>query len=243
MSKVISYTSKSQSITADWYEPAATLYPVVVVSYGTEGMNTPFDKMINEYCLELSKADIAVIRPDYFKSTNTLAGMQGVFMSGPSHRFDTWVEAIVDAANYALNLSSVNGKLAFVGFSLGANLSLRAAADFIPNPKAVVDFFGPIGAINQSLFSSALAAKLPPVQIHHGNLDGIVPFSESLMLESWLNLAGVTCEFDKSAYSGSGHPGQQRAREMLPTLPNADWSDSDQKNSLAASIAFLKKSL
>lgn len=229
------------SISADWYEPTAMTYPVAVVSYGTEGMNQPFDSLINSFCLELSKADIAVIRPDFFKATNTSPGMQGVLQSGPSSRFDDWVKAIRDAAEYALNLPKSNGKVAFVGFSLGANLSLRAAAEFAPKPSAVVDFFGPIESIPQSAITSGVAAKLPPVLIHHGNEDGIVKFSESVELEGWLKAAGVACEFDKAAYPGSGHPGQKRAREFLPHLPDADWSADAQKKSISASIGFLKK--
>ncbi len=214
-----------------------------MVSYGTEGMNPPFDKLIDDYCMELSKADIAVIRPDFFKATNTAPGMQGVFASGTPGRFDDWVGSIKDAAKYALGLPKANGKLAFVGFSLGANLSLRAASDFAPKPSAVIDFFGPIDSIPQSEISSVMAATLPPVLVHHGKEDGIVKFSESVELESWLKAAGVVCDFDRAAYSRSGHPGQKRAREFLSHLPDADWSVSDQQTSISSSIAFLKKHL
>lgn len=238
MSNVITY---GQAITADWYEPTTKTYPIAVVSYGTEGMNPPFDKLIDDYCLELLKADIAVIRPDFFKATKTSPGVQGVFQSGPPGRFDAWVQAIKDAAKYALGLPKANGKLAFVGFSLGANLILRAASEFAPKPSAVIDFFGPIDSISQSEISSVMAGKLPPVQIHHGDKDGIVKFAESVELESWLKVAGVACEFDQMAYSGSGHPGQKRAREFLPQLPDADWSLADQQKSISSSIAFLKK--
>jgi dienelactone hydrolase len=240
LSKLITY---GNGITADCYEPNTTTFPVAVVSYGTEGMNPPFDRLIDDYCLELSKAEIAVIRPDYFKATNTSPGMQGVFQSGAPSRFDDWVEAIKDAANYALGLPKANGKLAFVGFSLGANLALRAASDFAPKPSAVIDFFGPIVSIPQSEISSVMAAQLPPVLVHHGKEDGIVKFSESVELESWLKAAGVACEFERAAYSSSGHPGQKRAREFLPHLPDADWSVADQQKSIASSIAFLKKHL
>ena len=97
----------------------------------------------------LSRAGIAVIRPDYFKSTNTSPGMQGVFESGPANRFDIWVDAIIEAAKFAMGLPKANGKFAFIGFSLGANLSLRAAAGYSKSPNAVVDFFGPIESIPQ----------------------------------------------------------------------------------------------
>jgi dienelactone hydrolase len=240
MSIVITYRP---GITADWYEPTAITYPVAVVSYGTEGMNSPFGKLIDDYCLELCKADIAVIRPNFFEATNATPGIQGVFQSGPPGRFDAWVEAIKDAAKYALGLPKTNGKLAFVGFSLGSNLALRAASDFAPKPSAVIDFFGPIESISQSVISSVMAAKLPPVQIHHGDKDGIVRFLESVELESWLKVAGVTCEFDHTAYLGSGHPGQKRAREFVPQLPDADWSLADQQKSFSSSVAFLKNYL
>jgi dienelactone hydrolase len=240
MSNVITY---GQAITADWYEPTAITYPVAVVSYGTEGMNSPFGRLIDDYCSELLKADIAVIRPDFFKATKTSPGIEGVFQSGPHDRFDAWVEAIKDAAKYALDLPKANGKLAFVGFSLGSNLALRAASSFTPKSSAVIDFFGPIESILQSEISSVMAAKLPPVQIHHGDKDGIVRFSESIKLESWLKIAGVACEFDHMAYFGSGHPGQKRAREFMPQLPDADWSFADQQKSFSSSVAFLKKYL
>ena len=234
-----SFPSNGTSISADWYEPSSAPYPVVVVDYGTEGMNSPFDKLINDYCLGLRQEGFAVLRPDYFQSTSTKPGMNGVFISGPSNRFDVWVEVIVDAARYAMGLPQVTGKLGMVGFSLGANLVLRAAAKNTPKPDAVVDFFGPIESIEQSPFSSALASKLPPVQIHHGSNDEVVLFQESTKLERWLTVTGVSFEFDHRAYVGSGHPGQK----MLPLPSKADWSPTDERNSLVSSVTFLKKYL
>lgn len=243
MINVITYTCGSIPITADWHDPSTPSCPIVVVAYGTEGMNPPFDQLINDYCTGLLQSGFGVLRPDFFQATLTTPGMQGVFMSGPHDRFDTWVDAIVDAAKYGSKIPKSNGKLGFVGFSLGANLVLQAASKALPKPDALVDFFGPITSISQSPFSSTLTASLPPVQIHHGDQDGIVKFSESTELESWLNSAGKTCEFNKLVYSGSGHPGRKAARMKLPELPNADWDQGSQKTSLASSITFLKKYL
>ena len=53
MSTTINYSSNSKTVTADWHEPSAGVLPVVVVSYGTEGMNAPFDRLIDDYCVGL----------------------------------------------------------------------------------------------------------------------------------------------------------------------------------------------
>jgi dienelactone hydrolase len=243
--KLITFTSNGNSVSADWYESANGPYSIVIVAYGTEGMNDPFDELIHKYCEGLLGAGFSVLRPDYFQATKTTPGMAGVFASGPSNRFDVWVETIQDAVKEAATLAGAkySGKLGLVGFSLGANLVLRTAAAMSSKPNALIDFFGPIGSISETQISSPIPRDFPPVQIHHGELDGIVPMSESDLLESWLKSVSVHCEYDKRAHRTAGHPGQRKARVLMKHLPDADWESSDQRDSLVSSVTFLKKHL
>jgi dipeptidyl aminopeptidase/acylaminoacyl peptidase len=72
-----------------------------------------------------------------------------------------------------------------------------------PNVKAVVEFFGPValvGGIGGNL------QNLPPIQIHHGEMDHIVPIQESEDLIAELKSAakkGIDYEF--FSYPGKDH--------------------------------------
>ena len=101
--------------------------------------------------------------------------------------------------------------------------------------------YQPVFAIGHLAYDFETVSGRQAIKRRLKDKDSIVKFSESVELESWLKVAGVACEFDQMAYSCSGHPGQKRAREFLPQLPDADWSLADQQKSFSSSIAFLKK--
>ena len=92
---------------------------------------------------------------------------------------------------------------------MGSNLALRTAKpDSAGDPKAVVDFFGPI-----TMAPFGGLGTLPPIQIHHGEDDPVVPPSQSKDLVDALVAAGKVRDRDFEAYfyahEGHGFTGTQ----------------------------------
>ncbi|MCY2966541.1 MAG: DUF1304 family protein [Planctomycetota bacterium] len=202
------FLSNGQSISAELIIPSSgTEWPSVVVAYGTEAMNSPFDGIIRDFCSELAVNGLLAMIPDYFASTKTGPGLESVFQPfGAQQRFDHWVAALNDAVSHVQTISGVAaGHTAFVGFSLGGHLVVRAAAG--PSVKAVVDFFGFMAKMGSSV-TSTVAGSLRPVQIHHGEDDRIVPIADSVTFDGWLTAHSVSHEFHR--YPNNGHPGQEK---------------------------------
>lgn len=232
MSQSTTFPSNNLSLTAELFLPGTPgPWPAVVVAYGTEGMNPPFDAVIHKFASGLAAQGILIAIPDYFAATNTQAGDHLAIFSpeSPRSRFDTWAGVLSDAVTHLATRSDVSaGRLGLIGFSLGGHLALKAATP--SSVKAVIDFFGPVEQLSPlgSAITLAMAARLPPVQIHHGDRDTyIVPIQESRMLDGWLTKHSVHHEFH--VYRNEGHPGQ----------PGSGWSDQAQQSSLAESARFL----
>ena len=231
----VPFISMGQTIAGDVFVPSTgSSWPSVVIAYGTVGMSPPFDGLIKDFGKELATSGFLAFVPHYFSATGTLPTFKSVYASPPK-TFDRWVEILTDAVPYVQGLASDLAKRsALVGFSLGANLALRAAAG--PTVKAVVDFFGPMTTTGSSI-SKSLVAKLPPTLIHHGAKDAVVRFAESEQLEKWLVDLAIPYTFPKTDYVGDGHAGQS----LIPHLGPVDWSPTAQKKSSRSTIDFLTK--
>ena len=226
------FLSNGQSISGELFSPlSGSAWPTVVVAYGTEEMNAPFGKIIRDFCSELAAKGLLAFIPDYFSSTNTRPGLTSVFSpNGAQARFSRWIAVLNDAVAHIQGIAgAAAGRTALIGFSLGGHLVLRAAAG--SSVKAVVDFFGPIITVGSAITSS-IAGTLPPVQIHHGEKDEIVLFSDSKTLETWLNSHSVQHEL--RGYPNNGHPGQEK---ILPLGPG--WSTQAQALATTRAIQFL----
>jgi dienelactone hydrolase len=218
-------------VTGELFVPmTGSNWPTIVVAYGTLAMTPPFDKLIRDFCDELVANGYVAIIPDYLAATGTAPTFDAVYSpNGAPKHADRWVSILRDAQSYAQNLSNVaKGRMGIVGFSLGGHLALRAAAG--STVKCVVDFFGPL-AIGGSNVDEALAKSLPPVQIHHGESDNLVPIKNSKMLDQWLTTNGKKPEFH--SYSANGHPG-----EDLLHPPGIGWTA--QASATSRTITFLK---
>jgi dienelactone hydrolase len=204
----------------------------VVVAYGTEGLNGDFGPLIDDgFCQVLADQGFLVARPEFFKKTATTAGMEPVFLALNAGQAPQWVEAIVDAVEWVQSNTAhgvASGRVALIGFSLGANLVLHAASK--TKVKAVVDFFGPITQLPQVTISKSELTGFPPTQIHHGKEDKVVPFSESdVVLRGYLADNKVPF-FEVIPYPRQGHPGQSKD----------SWKDTTQAAATAAVVKFLE---
>ncbi len=236
------FNSNGQKISGDPFLPSSgSQWPSVVIAYGTEGMNPPFDALIRDFGKRLADNGILAFIPHFFEATGTAPGMEAVFApKNAPERFNRWVEVLQDAITYVQTLANdPAGHSGHVGFSLGAHLALRAAAG--STVKAVVDFFGPMTTIGSSI-SADIVAKLPPTLIHHGKQDDVVKFGESETLDKWLKDKSIQHSFDPNAYPIDGHPGQKKLSDLRPTMFRpSDWSPGSQASATTQSVSFLKK--
>lgn len=154
-----------------------------------------------------------------------------VVFSSPD-KFDQWVVALKAAAAEARRRRP-NGKIGYTGFSLGGNLVLNAA---LKSPvTCVIDYFGPVDSFRLGTMPNAMrltktrVQKLPPLLIHQGTKDAVVPKEQSEALDRWCKENGKP-ECTLMTYKDSGHPD-----------PAGSWKDEDNKNALNYSITFLQK--
>jgi dienelactone hydrolase len=205
---------------ADW--------PCVVVAHGSAGMAGKFGELIDDFCQQLAIAGILAFAPSYFEATKTSPGAA----TATEADFNSWVDLLGEAIPYLQGITGAGvGRVGLVGFSLGANIALRAAST--PTVKAYVDFFGPVTMIPASKITPAIASNLPPTLIHHGKLDQIVSPSESATLAEWLK--GKSCVYDPNAFPNDGHPGQS----FIPGLLPKEWNS--QSAATIQTLAFLAK--
>ncbi|MEP7000906.1 MAG: dienelactone hydrolase family protein [bacterium] len=198
------FISGGHTITADVFAPvSAGRHPAVLILHGTFGLLPPFGADIISFGQFLEAKGIVAVIPHYFERTNTAAGPPGPTML---EELPAWRTACADALQFVRVHSAINaGRLGMIGFSLGGNLALELAM----NPpsgvtlKAIVDFFGP--TIAPPVHGNR--AALPPVLIHHGADDAIVPIENSLRLVQELRAAGRTqgLGYEFITYPGQGH--------------------------------------
>jgi dienelactone hydrolase len=197
--------TRTGSMTVDVFAPrTAGPHPGCIIVHGTFGLLPQFRSDIVSFADALTSAGVVAFLPHYFESTGTAPGLEAG-QAIPVHLAD-WVDACGAAFLFARGHAGVDaGRLAAIGFSLGGHIALDLA---MARPggtslKCVVDFFGPVVAPPLP----GNRALLPPVQIHHGTDDRIVPIRDSEQLVAELRAAGkaegVGYQFLK--YAGQGH--------------------------------------
>jgi dienelactone hydrolase len=199
------FVSDTTSIPTDVYVPKTTgRHPGVLVLHGTAGLMPEFRADILSFGEALAERNIVAAIPHYFERTGTAEGLDAVGASDADVM--KWRETCGEALTFLRDHACVNaGRLGVVGFSLGGHLALTLGMSTPRGTslKAVVDFFGPT---RQPPLAGNRGA-LPPLLIHHGTSDQVVPIQDSLTLESELKAAGkiegVGYRFVK--YPGQGH--------------------------------------
>jgi dienelactone hydrolase len=199
------FTSGGRTIAADVFLPAAGgRRPATLILHGTFGLLPAYRDDILSFAAALADKGIVAVLPHYFDRTGTSAGdaAAGAIAEHLSEWKDTCADALIFMRGHARVDAS---RLSVIGFSLGGHLALSLA--MAPHPgavlKCVVDFFGPtrlppLGG-DRSL--------LPPLLIHHGDADSIVPIADSIALVTDLRAAGKVegIGYRFVTYPGAGH--------------------------------------
>jgi acetyl esterase/lipase len=97
--------------------------------------------------------------------------------------------------------------------------------------ESVCRFFAPIVSKLDpgSVIATAVVTNLPPTFIHHGDNDGTVPFSDSVLLEGWLKTASIDNKLIR--YEKQGHPSLS---------DSSSWSAKSQNDSLVSTVKLLQ---
>jgi carboxymethylenebutenolidase len=208
------FESGGKSIRLDAYlpdSPTAPL-PAIIALYGAGGNVAGMER----YAGVLAAQGFAVYLLHYFDRTGTqYADKQIIFRN-----FPLWMKTLWDAISFVEKQPQVDvGRIALLGFSLGAYLSLSTSA-IDPRVKIVVEFFGGMPK-EMKLFMR----RLCPVLILHGEDDPTVPVEEAYSLQKLLEKKEIPYEI--KIYPGVGHG-----------FDAETWKDAGQR-----SLEFLQKHL
>ncbi len=164
--------------------------PAVVALHGAGGNVSGMER----YASALAAEGFAVYVLHYFDRTGTESADKPTIV----RNFPLWMKTLWDAISFVETQPQVDReRLALLGFSLGAYLSLANSA-IDPRVKAVVEFFGGMPR-EMHLFMR----RLCPVLILHGEADQTIPVEEAYQLQKLLEKKGIPYEI--KIYPGAGH--------------------------------------
>jgi carboxymethylenebutenolidase len=210
----LTFQSGGKSIRVDAYLPetSASGVPVVVALHGAGGNVAGMER----YASALAAEGFAAYVLHYFDRTGTVsADKPAIFRN-----FPVWMKTLWDAISFVETQPPVDrSRIALLGFSLGAYLSLATSA-IDPRVRVVVEFFGGMPR-EMNLFMR----RLCPVLILHGEADATVPVAEAYHLQKLLEKKGIP--YEMKIYPGEGHGFESEI-----------WRDAGLR-----SLQFLKKYL
>jgi carboxymethylenebutenolidase len=186
------FQSGGKPIRLDAYLPETLDGPVptVIALHGAGGNVSGMER----YASVLAAEGLAVYLLHYFDRTGT----EPADLQSMKRNFPLWMKTLWDAISFIETQAQVDRKrIALLGFSLGAYLSLANSA-IDPRVKAVVEFFGGMPK-EMKLFMR----RLCPVLILHGEADPTVPVEEAYQLQKLLEKKGIAYEI--KIYPRAGH--------------------------------------
>jgi len=210
----LTFQSGGKAIRVDAYLPETppSTMPAVVALHGAGGNVAGMER----YASALAAEGFAVYVLHYFDRTGTVsADKPAIFRN-----FPVWMKTLWDAISFVETQPQVDrSRIALLGFSLGAYLSLATSA-IDPRVRVVVEFFGGMPK-EMNLFMR----RLCPVLILHGEADATVPVAEAYHLQKLLEKKGIP--YEMKIYPGEGHGFESEI-----------WRDAGLR-----SLQFLKKYL
>lgn len=199
--------------------PGAGKRPSVLLLHGAGGFRRV--EAYEGYARTLTAAGMDAYLVYYYSPGDMAAMAQGrqVF----EQRFPAWAKLVGDLADTIAKLPDASGKVALIGFSNGAILSVGAAA-LDPNIAADVVYYGalpwPLGKP---------VTHLPPLLVLHGAADQIIPVEAGEQVAATARKLGTPVEM--KIYPGEGHG--FGARDGNPNSADAH----------KRTLAFLRKEL
>jgi len=188
----LTFHSGGKPIRLDAYLPETPdgPLPAVITLHGAGGGVSGLER----YASMLAAQGFAVYLLHYFDRTGIASADKQTIL----RNFPLWMKTLWDTISFVEKQPPVDGKrIALLGFSLGAYLSLANAA-IDHRVKAVVEFFGGMPK-EMNLFMR----RLCPVLILHGEADPTVPVEEAYQLQKLLEKKGIPYEI--KIYPGAGH--------------------------------------
>jgi carboxymethylenebutenolidase len=188
----LTFQSGGKPIRLDAYLPDAPdrPLPAVIALYGAGGNISGME----QYASMLAAQGFAVYLFHYFDRTGTESADKPTIL----RNFPLWMKTLWDAISFIETQPRVDGKrIALLGFSLGAYLSLANSA-IDHRVQAVVEFFGGMPK-EMHLFMR----RLCPVLFLHGEADATVPVDEAYQLQKLLEKKGIP--YEMKIYPGAGH--------------------------------------
>jgi dienelactone hydrolase len=186
------FQSGGKSIRLDSYLPQPTHgegLPAIIALHGAGGGMSGME----HYAGMLAAQGFAVYLLHYFdRVAIDSAGepslvKQKLVKQKIMRNFPLWMKTLWDATSFVKAQPAVDGeRIALLGFSLGAYLSLANSAIDL-RVKAVVEFFGGMPK-EMNLFMR----RLCPVLILHGEADPTVPVEEAYHLQKLLEKKGIS---------------------------------------------------
>lgn len=206
----VSFKSDLEDIPWTVYEPSTLDGRAVVIAYGSDGLSPDWEPEIRRHAEGLAELGILALVPDYFKKIPAVPhGRSNVVFGSILKRHSEWSNVLRDAVSAAKALPSIDAsRVGLLGFSLGGFLSLRIR----DSVQTLVEFFAPykfptVGAPPLPSVLQGIGANTNSglkVQIHHGDVDALVPIQEHAdSIESQLHSEGTTVS--RFTYPGANH--------------------------------------
>ncbi len=190
------FKSNGQPVEEHFCAPSgAGPFPAVIMLHGAGPQDMVTDDFEN-YCSRLADRGYYTEFIEYYSQTAPASARN---IAGMVRDFPIWMSEVHSGIAALKKNSAVDSKkVALMGFSLGAFISLSYGATYPDEIGAIVEYYG---GLTPALY--ARAATMPPVLIIHGEIDRIVPVSQATALDAALTEAGRPHEM--KIYPGAEH--------------------------------------
>lgn len=197
-------------------------HPAVIILYGSQGWRPIYAAIAKN----LADSGFVALALDYlaYKEADSLE-------TGDLAVWHRWQSSVRSAISFLMeDTSTVKESVGLLGYSLGAILSVSAAAS-IPEVKAVVNFFGCGSADKEELESQV--RNFPPLLILHGEEDQAISVLAAYALRDAVIAQGG--EVEMKIYPGAGHGFNG------PWIPN--YSKEYDIDSFQRTVDFFRRKL